>query len=369
MSETVDIIVQSGGKFFNKGAYGCIFNPPLVCAGSKKIRGDSSKLGKLTEISDLKNEINVAKALSQFPDSKKYLVLPEIHTLCKPSPSSLMKETEIDECEPLKKHGLENMMQFELEYGGRTLKYRVQKMAEEKEKGVPFFDIPFFDFMRQLLEIGAFMVLHGCIHNDIHSNNIVITGIFNPRLIDFGRSYMYNNIDKIMVDELSSVYYNPELGQISPEITLHHGVNHALIVDKVLQDISKSKPGLAQAERVLGLSRTKQMAALKDFWETSKSVQSGDWVTFYRLYWPKVDSWSIGANLVNMLNRVLIKKDFVESKEWQQKQGIVKEVLRGLMQADPRARLDCVNALSIYDPMNALLSEPSGKAWLKSPQA
>ena len=368
MSETVDIIVQSGGKFFNKGAYGCIFNPPLVCAGSKKIRGDSSKLGKLTEISDLKNEINVAKVLGQFPDSKKYLVLPEMNTLCKPAADALTKEPEVDKCEPLKKYGIDNMMQFELEYGGRTLKYRLQKMKEDNK----IKNIPFFDFMRQMLEIGTFMAIHGCIHNDIHSNNIVLMGykiLFYPRLIDFGRSYMYNNIDKNTVDELSSVYYNPRLRQIPPEITLHHAILHDITLDKALQDILKEKPSLAQAERVLGLSRIKQITNLKDFWETSKSIQGGDWVNFYRLYWPKVDAWAIGVNLLGTLQPLLMNKDFVESKEWIQKQGLVKEVIRGLVQTDPRARLDSVNALSIYDPMNALLSEPSGKAWLKTPQA
>jgi hypothetical protein len=140
-------------------------------------------------------------------------------------------------------------------------------------------------------------------------------------------------------------------------------------MDKGIQDILKEKPSLAQAERVLGMSRAKQMANLKDFWETSKSVQTRDWVTFYRLYWPKVDSWAIGVNLLGTLQPLLMTKQFVESKEWIQKQGIVKEVIRGLVQTDPRTRLDCVNALAIYDPMNALLSEPSGKAWLKSPQA
>ena len=299
----------------------------------------------------------MAKVLRQFSDSNKYVILPELKTLCKPSAKIVMNEDGIDKCEPLKKYGLKDMMQFEVEYGGKTLRTR---LAEAK----PF---PFFDFMRQMLELGSFMVLHGCIHNDIHSNNIVLGP--NPRLIDFGRSYMYNSIDKELVTELTGVEYNPSLGQISPEITMHHGIDHRLTVKHVIDDIVKEKSGLANAEKVLGISRTRQAAALRDFWENSKSVQARDWVTFYNLYWPKVDSWSIGANLLSALKKLLLTKGFVESREWIQKQGIIKEVLRGLMQADPRARLDCVNALAIYDPMNALLSEPSGRAWLNNPQA
>lgn len=361
MAENVDIVIQSGGDFINQGAYGCIFNPPLTCKGEKKPKKDSKKLGKFTEISDLKNEISVWKLLSQFPESKKYVILPEMNTLCKPTVKGIKDESGIDKCEPIKKYGIENMMQFELEYGGKTLRSRVEGDAIMK--------IDFFDFMREMLELGSFMALHGCIHNDIHSSNIVTLDTLHPRLIDFGRSYIYNNIDKVLVDELTGVNYDPAIGQIPPEITIHQGLQNKIPADTVLTDMYKEKSGLTNAERVLGLSRTKQLSDLRTFWTTSKSVQSGDWVTFYSLYWPKVDSWAIGANLLNILKRLLLRKEFASSKEWQQRQGVVTDVLRGLMRAEPRGRLDCLNALAMYDPMNALLSSPAGKAWLSRPQA
>jgi hypothetical protein len=39
------------------------------------------------------------------------------------------------------------------------------------------------------------------------------------------------------------------------------------------------------------------------------------------------------------------------------------------VQASPRARLDAVEALALYDPTNDLLSSPTGKAWLQKKQA
>ena len=356
MAEKVDIVIQSGGDFINQGAYGCIFNPPLTCKGEKKPRKDSKKLGTFTEISDLKNEISVWKLLSQFPDAKDYVILPEMNTLCRPTAKSIKNEPGIDDCDPIQRYGIENMMQFELEYGGKTLRSRME--GDEIKK------IDFFDFMREMLELGTFMALHGCIHNDIHSSNIVMLNTLQPRLIDFGRSYIYNNIDKELVDDLTGVKYDPGIGQIPPEITIHQGLENKVQADTVLTDMYREKSGLLNAERVLGLSRTKQLSDLRTFWTTSKSVQSGEWVTFYKLYWPKVDSWSIGVNLLNILKRLLLVKEFASSKEWLQRQGVVKDVLRGLMRADPRQRLDCVNALVMYDPMNALLSSPAGKVWL-----
>jgi hypothetical protein len=196
MADSVNVVVQTGGKLIGKGAYGCIFSPPLICRGSKARK--TNKLGKITEVSDIKNEIIAAKILSKFPESKKYCILPEIDTLCKPAPPSEQREKDLKDCDALEKYGNEAMMEYELEYGGQTLKARTQ-MTDFTHT------FPFFRFMEDLLEVGAFILIHGCIHNDLHGNNIVMKGDFKPRLIDFGRCYMFSSITRTVVDELSGV--------------------------------------------------------------------------------------------------------------------------------------------------------------------
>jgi serine/threonine protein kinase len=360
MTDSVSISIQSGGKMIGQGAYGCIFSPPLLCRGEKKPRHGwkSNKLGKMTEFSDIKNEINAAKALAHAPNVENYCILPEIETLCNVSPMTTQREKDLSKCDALKKYSAEDMMQYELEYGGKTLKTRL----DTTELSTSF---PFFDFMGQILEIGAFLALHGCIHNDMHSSNIVMKKDLHPRLIDFGRSYMYNNINAREIEEISGVYYNPALGQIPPEVTAHHGVNEGVPVDTIIADLDSKKSGLLHAERILGVSRKEQLAEFKQFWLSSRSVQKGDWVQFYKLYWPVVDSWAIGHNLVGILRRLVISKQFTESKEWLQKQSVVKTVLKGLLHASPKRRLDAIEALAMYDPMNALVSSSSGKDWLE----
>ena len=355
----VNVVVQAGGKLIGQGAYGCIFSPPLTCRGETKPRRGwkTKKLGKMTEISDIKNEITASKVLGRFPDAKNYCILPEIDTLCKPAPMSQQREKDLKDCEALEKYGTESMMEYELDFGGKTLKTRIQ-MTDFTTT------FPFFRFMGDMLEIGAFLVLHGCIHNDLHGNNIVMKNDFRPRLIDFGRSYIYSSINKATVEELTGVQYDAGLGQIPPEITAHHGIHNGIPFKTILADIYTKKPGLLAAERVLGLSRREQLADFRDFWLTSKSIHDDDWVTFYKLYWPVVDSWSIGHNLVGILKRLLLSRKFVESDEWIKKQGVIKDVLKGLLQASPKKRLDAVEALAIYDPMNDVVSSVSGRAWL-----
>jgi len=360
MTDSVNVVVQHGGKLIGKGAYGCIFSPPLVCRGTTKPKHGwkSKKLGKMTEISDIKNEIIAAKILGKYPDAKKYCILPEIDTLCKPAPLDEQREKDLKDCDALEKYGSEAMMEYELEFGGQTLKTRIQ-MSDFTNT------FPFFRFMEDILEVGAFLVLHGCVHNDLHGNNIVMKGDYKPRLIDFGRCYIYNAINKDVVEELAGVYYNPELGQIPPEVTAHHGMNEGIPFDEILRDLQAKKSGLLYAERILGMSRRQQMADLKEFWNNSKAIQEGDWVSFYRNYWPSVDSWSIGNNLVGILRRLLLSKKFTDSEEWVKKQGMVKDVLRGMMQTSPKKRIDSMQALALYDPTNAVVLSASGKAWLE----
>ena len=351
------IVVQSGGKLFNSGAYGCIFTPPLRCANrDKQAATKKGKLGKLTELIDVKYEMNAAKYLGHFPESKRYFILPEVDTLCTPAPESQQVNTAVEDCKLMHTDDKKDLMQFEMEFGGNTLKSSLLSTNIDA--------IPFFDFMRDLLEIGAFLVLKGCVHNDMHGNNIVLDGKFKPRLIDFGRTYMHNIITPTLIGEMN-VYYNPQVNQIPPEHTAQPGVGEGVPFETIMSDMYTQKMPLIHAERILGVSRKQQLAEFRSFWEESKSAGAKDWVTFFKMYWPAVDSWAIGHNLIGILRRLLLSKKFTESAEWKQKQGVVKSVLKGLLKADPRRRLDALEALAMYDPMHDLVSSDSGRAWLE----
>ena len=357
------VVPQRGGKLIGKGAYGCIFNPPLECfRGVKrpnKYRPSTNKLGKITDIIDIKNEISAAKFFKNVPSALKYCILPQLDSLCKPLPLDKQTEAGISQCDAIEKYGMDDMMQYELEYGGKTLKSRLQ--AADVSIGT----FPFFKIMGSLLEIGAFLTLHGFIHNDLHTNNVVLEDNYEPRLIDFGRSYSISSLNTELLDEISSVFYNPEIAVVPPEITLHHGLMNDVTLNNILDDLLHKKSGILNGERILGMNRKQQIKELREFFLSSRSAQSNNWLTFYKTYWPRVDSWAIGSDILTILRRLLISRQFTESNEWKQKQSVVKEVLRGLIQASPKKRIDCVEALALYDPMNELVTSVSGRGWLE----
>jgi hypothetical protein len=316
------------------------------------------KLGKLTDYGDIKNEILAAKYLGQFSNSLDYCILPELDSICTPDIEAAKKKGLLENCHSLEETSDKKHFQFTLEHGGPTLKKTLLTINPS------FGSLPFFSLMRRLLELGSFLVIHGFIHNDIHGNNIVLGDSFTPRLIDFGRSYIHDKITHNLIEELSADY-NPGLGQITPETSAEHGLREGVPFATILEDIRSKKPALEWGEKILGLSRRSQMEEFKQFWLRSKAVQAKDWVAMYKLYWPVADSWAIGHNLLQILRRMYVSEDFSRNNEWVQKQGIVKQVLRGLLHTSPKLRLDCIQALAMYDPMNDIVSSASGSTWLE----
>ena len=348
------------------GVYGCIFTPPLKCQSSTR-EPNKGKLGKLTDKVDVKSEILATRIFAKMPESKKYLILPELDSFCtNVAPPSQQKDRNISKCKPLEGHSMNDMVQFEVPYGGKTLHSLVDSSLRDIKIIVSEF--PFYDFIRDMLETGAYLALHGFIHNDLHSNNILMNKAYHPRLIDFGRSYSSHAITQELIEDHLLAQYAPNIAQIPPEVTLIDGLDEGLPLYKMLDDIRDQKDPIKNVEKVLGISRYQQIAEFSLFLKSSKAFQSGDFTAFMQLYWPVVDSWAIGHNILSVLRKLLISKQFAESTEWKRRRSLLKNILRGLLRTSPRDRLDCVEALAMYDPMNPVLLTPSGKAWLKQKQ-
>jgi serine/threonine protein kinase len=319
-------------------------------------------LGKLTQRDDIQSELAAARTFKDIPAARKYFILPELDTLCTPAPRDQQQERDLVKCDAVQKFGYEDMQHVELEYGGKSLHTRLEDLH------VAIREFPFWTFMPRILEIGTFLTLHGYIHNDLHSNNILLNASFVPRLIDFGRAYRSNAITDALIVELGAQYM-PELSQVAPESTTQDGLAEGIAFEKICQDLKAQKPGILYAERYLGVSREAQIQEFRRFWQTSRAAKNKDWLSLWKTYWPTVDSWALGSILLGVLRKLLISKEFTESSEWKTKQTMVKTVLRGMLRTSPRERLDCVEALAMYDPTNELVTGEDGRMWLEKKRA
>ena len=350
-----------GGRKLGEGAYGCVFDPPLICHG-KKIHTKANMIGKLTDTEDIGGEITAAKMLKNMPGANNYFILPELDTLCKDVRTNDQTEPELRTCDVLLEHGIRNLVHYQMKNGGQSLYSKLDSIQIGAK------EFPFYSFMKHLLEMGTQLAFKGIIHNDLHSGNIVVDGKYNFRLIDFGRSYTVNGISESTIDSLSAEY-NAKLGQIPPEYTVQDGENDGMQLQVIVQDIIQNKTSLKIAERVFGYNRVEQMNEFKKFWKTSNSVKSGNFVKFWKYYWPAVDAWGFGYILVSTLYKLSLSNQFMKSAEWKQKSPIIKTIITGLLQCSPVKRLDCVEALALYDPTNAFVLSSPGKAWLEKKHA
>ena len=340
--------MQQGGKLVGQGTYGCVFSPPLLCRS--KIKSKPNHLGKISEYSDVKNEIQAAKDLTGVVGSQ-YFILPEPDSLCLPAPMDKQTEPDIGKCEAVQQRGTKNMVHYQMRFGGLPIRVVLRKSN----------NYSFYTFMTQLLEIGSTLLLNGYVHGDFHMNNVLMLEDHKPRLIDFGRSFAIKTLTRDVIDG-GWTKYSPGFSYESPDMSLIISIHEEVSIAQCVEDMRTQKSSMINLERILGVTREKQLVELLDFWESSKAVASKDWLSYWKMYWYTFDAWAIGAILVELLRIRLLSKEFNE--EWAKRQEVIEAVIKGLLHSSPRLRLDCLEALALVNPMHPIVKR--GKEWLKS---
>ena len=346
---------MEGGAIIGQGHYGCVFDPPLLCEDAIKLKKGRRVVGKLAEETDAKDELHAAKVLSAIPNSNEYFVLADTSTYCK----NLVPLNEqpdkkgVKLCEPIKHYGSKDMVHYTMPFGGIS----IMKYVESRNKSFPIREI-----VSHLLEGAALMTLNNYVHYDIHLGNLLIEGS-KARFIDFGFSFSASEITSETLDERWKVY-DPARGHGEPpEVTIITGLRKWYSLEGTVKQVAKEKSALKNAEKMLGLSRFTQMSEFMKFWNTSVVCKKKDWLGFFKMYWPAFDAWGVGFVILYIYSNAIYIKNV--SPDWPVLSTQLKDLLRGLLRMDPRRRLDCVEALNMFNPSSRVLSSPSGKAWLK----
>jgi serine/threonine protein kinase len=361
---------MDGGALLGAGTFGCVFDPPMRCSTNPNLR-IADKVGKLGDIQDVVNELEASKILSGVPNSKEYFSLADSNTLCKFQ--NLVKDSEqladIEKCKILcttiETQGTSKMVYYNMPYGGVTIK----KYFSTPQKMPKTLSVSPREIIIRFLEACATITLNNYVHFDIHNGNVLFDEKTRlPRIIDFGMSFSASAIDKKTLDDRWK-QYKPNLSNFSleaPEITIITGISrNNLSFSQALKDSLYKKYILREAQTLLGLSLQQQGRVFQDFWNNSKSVKNGDWVSFFRFYWTGFDAWGAGYVILNLYKIFATNSTYYSDSGWKTVEPNIKEVLRGLLQMSPSRRTDCVQALAIFEPENRVVLSASGKAWLE----
>lgn len=320
---------------------------------------------------EAEQELEISNRLRKMPLAKNYFILNDPES-CEIAPFSEQKETDIPFCgaiDNLEEEGVtvDQLRQIYAPFGGYTTFYKVLTTSDLHPTR---FD--FFAFTQHLLEAGATMAKAGVCHFDLHPGNLLVDTNGVVRVIDFGLSFLVDHINTKLIDDRWKVwtYQTKEqpnavvLNQETPEITIWNGQRNKLSLEQSVELVVALKPIFRDMEKYLGISRTQAKDSLIHFWRSSKAAQEKDEVSLFKLYWPGFDAWAIGCILLYVLKASLLRPEFV-SGIWSKRQAAVYGAIRGLLDVNPRTRMDCVEALATFDP-NSDWIQRFGKTWLEA---
>ena len=363
---------MEGGYLVGKGTYGCVFDPPLLCEkGRPRSKGKGRILGKLTKEFDYQIEEAASLRIKTIPNHERYFVPIDTETFCRPKPMHQQKESDLWKCTFLQRKGydMSHMIHFQLKYGGvDSYDYicNPRKDRDCKADGPP---IRWSVFLEGLLEAAATLTLYQLVHYDIHRVNILMDPkTSKPRLIDFGQAFYAEEITtETLDDRWKEVSPGERLSEFEPpEVTMATLIRKGLNAVEAYGQVMRYKEPLQKAEALVGLSRQTQGRDFAEFWRDSGAARNENWVQMFKFYWPTFDAWNIGGVLLHLFEYCQMKKEIAESEEFRAAAQRFKEVLRGLLRLNPKRRLDCVEALSMWNSENEIVQGDRAQAWLEA---
>lgn len=356
---------MEGGRYLGSGAYGCTFMPPLLCKGSKK--KDFGKVGKITTESMAQQEIQIANLLRKIPLSSTYFLLPEPES-CELASEEKQSEPGLKECFDNfeEEIPLDKFTQIEEPFGGKPFYLSFDSISLHPKR----FD--YMRFMRNMLEAGSTLLLAQVCHFDLHPGNLLIDKQKTVRIIDFGLSFTASSINQTFFQArwkrlkfgFESDSAHPQVVNAEPpEITVMNATrNSQYDVPTAIKMTIMGKQIFKDMERYLGMSKESSRDSLVEFWRTSEFAQHKNYISLWKTYWPGFDAWSIGVLLLEVLSMIILLPDFQQGP-YKTKKTAILATLRGLLEPNPRERLDCIEALALFDPASPWIHR-FGKKWL-----
>jgi serine/threonine protein kinase len=362
---------MEGGRFLGSGTYGCAFTPPLLCKSD--VKKEFGKVGKITLDALAQQEVLIGKLIRRAPLARNYFLLPEPEA-CTLAPEEKQDEPGLQECrDDYAQRGeeldLNSYTQIIEPFGGTKPLYMYFDTTSLHPKRFRF-----GDFMEHMLEAGSTLLLAGVCHFDLHPGNIMLDNHKTARILDFGLSFPAKTINETVVngrwkrlrfgfeqDAAHPSIHNSE----APELTIMNAIrNNQYTVEAATKLVILGKPIFKDMEKYLGISKEQSRDDLLKFWSTSEFARKRNFVALWKTYWTGFDSWAIACILMDILKLLLLLPEFT-SGEYKTKKHSILAALQGMLKPNPRERLDCIEALAVFDPGSKWIQR-FGQKWLQA---
>jgi serine/threonine protein kinase len=335
--------IISGGKYLGRGTAGCIFKPHLKCI---TLSNQKNSVGKVFDDEDeYNNELDMARIMQRI-DTKNEFSIPIIASC-----DGIHYYRHNDEVSKCKLLNLNNppssYKQIIYKYGGQSLE---QIMTNGKRNGsITNFCKLFLAFKPILLGIQKFNNRDpspNVVHLDIKPHNIMLLRS-KLYLIDYGLLSAHDEIYQTNRTQiLSSDYpwYPPEFKAYVFQKTGEY--------DKLFKRINDN---FVNVDPVIGktIITVLKMTPKKDFeaFYNSKTAKKQ-----YINYANKIDVYSLGIVLLQLyLWSNYHRKQYTRPSKYNTIKGHVIELIKGMIQFDPRQRMSIEEVINKYNQIEALL--------------
>ena len=321
-----------------EGSYGCVIRPPALCKKSK-VRATTKIVGKLLKKKNAEIELRIGALVKGIPSWERYYIIQEEDN-CDSSNFKEIRREYAEDCRILQDDHLRisNLTQTISTYGGKTL-----------HETFPTSSFHYIQSFRHVLEGVHKLQGQGICHFDLKEGNMVIDEHNVIRFIDFGAAFVGDTTTDANV--VRRIYdFIPEYNTLSPEVSVQNGLYYKKhTMRELYHDTIYKKYVFVLMESFLGIPREKCRDDLEKFWTTYYAEKEGEgWDEFFRKYWRMWDTWAVGVIFIKILKRCLLYSTFIENT-WKPHGLVIKEVLRGLLEVDPRKRLSAEGALKMLD--------------------
>lgn len=318
-------------RLLDEGSYGCAFTPALPCAKGKKKTGRT--VGKVIKAKYAELELEVAPLIEAIPGWKRYFIIQEEDN-CSVKNFAEIRKTYERNCKVIQDAADINLVQLISPYGGRTL-----------------FDTAIdasFDFLgafTHVLEGVGLLIGQGICHWDIKDNNILVDSAGTLRFIDFGQSFLGDMVTDADIRR-HQYDFDPSYWPQPPEMSVQNAIHNKKPISIGIAITIQKKSTFRLMESMLGVPRAKAEEDLRQFWSQQEEYTGESWVPFFKAYWRTWDGWAVGAVFLRILQKCFLQKSFVEGV-WKKHGIVIRHVLKGLLEADPRKRLLPAGALRL----------------------
>lgn len=325
---------QVGGTLLGQGVYGCTFDPAPRCAGESVFR---KAVGKITS-EDSAEELAIGKAIMALPLAKQYFALPSASCM----PQLPLVDPDAAGCRVMTDAGEgTRFSMLIMPNGGETMeKYArnlVRLAAEYKRIFV------------HLLEGAVIYQRAGYVHNDIHMGNLLVDETGVARYIDFGLAF---NVDDVSTWEDANLgtTFKPRYVWQAPEVHAWRMRFSGVRLEDGVRQLKLENPEYAKLEHQFPTRKT-AFAALYDVLNRPDKR-----VAFVRTYGKRFDSWRLGLCMWFLWDDLLRWSPITQTGLYGER-TLIRKVLGGLTDFDPKTRLSVGAALAILDPGNRLASD------------